>query len=92
MTHGGLLGVQEAMAAGTVMMGIPLGGDQFENIDMIVKHDLGMRLDLDSITAETFGHALNRTLKNETYRQVFFNFSFLTINNVILIMFFQNIF
>ncbi|KAF7998051.1 hypothetical protein HCN44_009449 [Aphidius gifuensis] len=69
VTHGGLLGTQEAIAWGVPMIGIPIFSDQFSNIDTYVKKNLAVYLDVHKLTAETLTNAVNDILKNPIYQK-----------------------
>ncbi|KAL0120594.1 hypothetical protein PUN28_008345 [Cardiocondyla obscurior] len=68
ITHGGLMGTQEAITYGVPMIGIPLFGDQFPNIDRYVARNIALRLDVYMITEEKMDDALNTILWNPLYR------------------------
>lgn len=68
ITHGGLLSVQEAFYTAVPIMGIPMWDDQFENVDLCVKKNIGVRIDLNEITEKTLDMALKRILKNSTLK------------------------
>ncbi|KYM99800.1 PREDICTED: UDP-glucuronosyltransferase 2B31-like [Cyphomyrmex costatus] len=69
ITHGGLMGTQESIACGVPMIGIPLFADQFTNIDRYVARNIALRLDIDTITEESFDAALNAILRDPLYRE-----------------------
>lgn len=51
------------------MIGIPLFGDQFYNIDCLVKKGVTIRLDLGNISEKSLDSALHALLHNSEYRQ-----------------------
>ncbi|XP_069675718.1 UDP-glucosyltransferase 2-like [Periplaneta americana] len=68
ITHGGLLGTQEAIYAGVPMVGIPVILDQPLNIMNCVSKGVAVQLDYDSITTENVLKALNKVLHDPSYR------------------------
>ncbi|XP_043264519.1 UDP-glucosyltransferase 2-like [Colletes gigas] len=69
LTHGGLLGVQEAIYFGIPMIGIPLFGDQPTNLQNAASKNLAVSLgSLNNVTEETLTYAFDVILKNNTYR------------------------
>ncbi|XP_069670460.1 UDP-glycosyltransferase UGT5-like [Periplaneta americana] len=68
ITHGGLLGTQEAIYAGVPMVGIPVILDQPLNIMNYVSKGVAVHLDYDSITTENVLKALNKVLHDPSYR------------------------
>ncbi|XP_069670475.1 UDP-glucosyltransferase 2-like [Periplaneta americana] len=68
MTHGGLLGIQEAIYAGVPMLGIPMAHDQPLNVKNCVSKGVAVQLDYDSITTENVLKALNKVLHDPSYR------------------------
>ncbi|KZC14187.1 UDP-glucuronosyltransferase 2C1 [Dufourea novaeangliae] len=70
ITHGGLLGTQEAVYCGVPMLGIPLFGDQHSNVAYSVKKGLALELDYYGLSYETISSALNEMLKNKSYGEV----------------------
>ncbi|EZA57757.1 UDP-glucuronosyltransferase 1-9 [Ooceraea biroi] len=70
ITHGGLMGTQEAIACGVPMIGIPLFADQRININNYVNKKVAISLkSIDDVTEEKLTSALNTILKDPSYRE-----------------------
>ncbi|XP_032686701.1 UDP-glucuronosyltransferase 2A3-like [Odontomachus brunneus] len=69
ITHGGLMGTQEAVACGVPMIGIPLFADQFTNIDTYVARNIAVKVNVGGITEEKLDAALNAILWDPLYRE-----------------------
>ncbi|XP_046836138.1 uncharacterized protein LOC124431841 [Vespa crabro] len=69
ITHGGLMGTQEAISCGVPMIGIPIFGDQFANVINYVKHNIAIKLDYENLSQDEMDAALNAILNNSTYRE-----------------------
>jgi len=68
ITHGGYLSTLEAMIHSVPMIGIPLFGDQFENINNYVDKNVAVKLDISKITEKDMDTALNAILYDPRYR------------------------
>ncbi|EAT45643.1 AAEL003102-PA [Aedes aegypti] len=67
ITHGGLLGMTEALYHGKPMVGIPIFGDQPMNIEKAVRSGFAVFLDYDDINEDTVDKAINEVLNNPSY-------------------------
>lgn len=65
ITHGGLLGAQEAVYCGVPILGIPLFGDQHLNMAYFVKKGLALKLDYRQLSYAPVSNALNELLVNK---------------------------
>jgi glucuronosyltransferase len=66
ITHGGLLGTQEAVYNAVPMVGIPLFSDQHHNIENYVSKGIAVKLDYYSISKDSVISALQTILENST--------------------------
>ena len=64
ITHGGLLGTQEAVYAGVPMVGIPLFADQDLNIRNCIARGISVMVEYDAVTKESISNALKTVLHN----------------------------
>ncbi|XP_043468543.1 UDP-glucosyltransferase 2-like [Leptopilina heterotoma] len=69
MTHGGLLSTTEALYYGVPMIGFPVFGDQFTNVQRLVKKGMAISMDYKTVTEESLTEALNSVLYNASYRE-----------------------
>jgi len=53
ISHGGISGLYEAVDAGVPVLGFPLFGDQYRNIDNLVNAGMAISVDLLSVSEET---------------------------------------
>ena len=68
MTHGGLIGIEEALYHGVPLIGFPIFGDQFSNVRLLVNKNMAVAMNYKSVTEESLDVALNEVLKNPVYR------------------------
>ncbi|XP_045540089.1 UDP-glycosyltransferase UGT5 [Papilio machaon] len=68
ITQGGLQSTDEAITAGVPLVGIPMLGDQWYNVEKYVYHKIGVRLDFEELTEEKLKKALLDVAGNESYR------------------------
>jgi len=57
----------EAIICGVPMIGIPLFGDQFENIDECVDKNIAVKLDIVNVKEQDMDRALNAILYDPRY-------------------------
>ncbi|XP_072755634.1 UDP-glucosyltransferase 2-like [Anoplolepis gracilipes] len=69
ITHGGLMGTQEAIAYGVPMIGIPLFADQFMNVNAYVARNVAVKLDFNKMTEKDMDAALNAVLWDPLYKE-----------------------
>ncbi|CAH2058060.1 unnamed protein product, partial [Iphiclides podalirius] len=69
ITQGGLQSTDEAIMAGVPLIGIPMLGDQWYNVEKYVRHKIGLRLDLDIINEEIFENAIKTVIQDKSYRK-----------------------
>ncbi|KAF9423652.1 hypothetical protein HW555_000978 [Spodoptera exigua] len=69
ITQGGLQSTDEAITAGVPLIGLPMLGDQWFNVERYEYHRIGMRIDWDTFTEEKFENAVNKIIGDESYRQ-----------------------
>lgn len=70
ITHGGLMGTQEAIAHAVPMVGIPIFGDQQTNVLTYERKKIAVALELKDINAETLTNAVKTVLNDPIYRFV----------------------
>ncbi|KAL0838907.1 hypothetical protein ABMA28_016920 [Loxostege sticticalis] len=68
ISHGGLIGTQEAIYHGVPIIGIPIYGDQFNNLLQIQHAGLGKLLQFHDINEHTLQEMLNEVLTNDTFK------------------------
>ncbi|XP_015121996.1 UDP-glucuronosyltransferase 1-9 [Diachasma alloeum] len=69
ITHGGLLGTQEAIAHKVPMIGIPFFGDQHTNMRNYENRGIAVILDVKTLNENSLTNAINTVLKDPTYRK-----------------------
>lgn len=68
MTHGGLMGTQEAVYCGVPMIGLPVFSDQPQNMKLYVGKKVAVSLDHEQLTVEKFDDAFNALLHDPSYK------------------------
>ncbi|XP_050427170.1 UDP-glucosyltransferase 2-like [Adelges cooleyi] len=68
MSHGGQLGVHEAIHSGVPVIGIPFFFDQPRNILKLVSQGAGILLDYDLLSREYLSDAINTIITNSSYQ------------------------
>ncbi|XP_076244173.1 UDP-glucosyltransferase 2-like isoform X2 [Calliopsis andreniformis] len=69
ITHGGVMGVQEAVYCGVPLIGIPLFGDQEKNLRLMESKNIAIVMELEKITEESMNAALDAILHNPKYKE-----------------------
>ncbi|CAB3221864.1 unnamed protein product [Arctia plantaginis] len=69
ISHGGLIGTQEAIFNGVPIIGIPIYADQYNNLLQAQYLGFGKILEYHDINEESLGKFLNEVLADESYRE-----------------------
>ncbi|KAF2903124.1 hypothetical protein ILUMI_03060 [Ignelater luminosus] len=69
ITQGGLQSLEEAIYNHVPIIGVPVMGDQHQNIKKIVNKGLGLQIDLLSLEKKAFKNAILEVISNPKYRQ-----------------------
>nr|UAX26436.1 UDP-glucuronosyltransferase [Galleria mellonella] len=67
ITQGGLQSTDEAISAGVPLVGMPMLGDQWYNVEQYVRLGIGVRLDMEDLTEEKFHNAVETTINDKRY-------------------------
>ncbi|XP_032584974.1 UDP-glycosyltransferase UGT5-like [Drosophila mojavensis] len=67
-SHGGLMGLTEAVASGVPVVGMPVYGDQYLNVAALVQRGMAVRVDLRQFSEQTVFDALTQAL-DPSYKQ-----------------------
>lgn len=65
--QGGLQSTDEAIDATVPLVGIPMMGDQFYNVQKYVELGIGVKVDAVTLTKETLLNGINTVLNNDRY-------------------------
>ncbi|CAH0715015.1 unnamed protein product, partial [Brenthis ino] len=65
ITQGGLQSSDEAITAGVPLIGVPIVGDQFFNVEHYVRLKIGIRLNIKSLTEDILENAIESIIKND---------------------------
>ncbi|XP_049873915.1 UDP-glycosyltransferase UGT5-like isoform X2 [Pectinophora gossypiella] len=68
ISHGGLIGTQEATYNGVPIIGIPITGDQYNNLLLAQNIGFGRILRYHDISEETLGNNLKEVLKDDSFK------------------------
>lgn len=68
ITHGGLMSSQESLTFGVPIIGLPLFGDQFSNVEFFMKKNMALISNVKSLTEESIHGALKKILNNPKYK------------------------
>lgn len=63
--QGGLQSTDEALSAGVPVIGIPMLGDQWFNVEQYVKFNIGKGLLLESMTEESLMEAITTVIEDD---------------------------
>ncbi|XP_023937655.2 UDP-glycosyltransferase UGT5-like [Bicyclus anynana] len=69
ITQGGLQSTDEALTAGVPLIGVPMLGDQWFNVEKYVIHNIGMKLGIETLTDEILKNAIENVIGNTSYRE-----------------------
>ncbi|XP_049787775.1 UDP-glucosyltransferase 2-like [Schistocerca cancellata] len=69
ITHGGMLGLQEAVAAGVPMLVVPVLGDQPHNAASLSSRGVALTLTVRQLTEHNVRDALDRLVNDTSYRK-----------------------
>lgn len=65
ISHGGLLGLGEAVASGVPVLGIPLFSDQPNNVAALVERGAGLLVDYNNISVTSLTWALEKLINDK---------------------------
>ncbi|KAL0852994.1 hypothetical protein ABMA27_012777 [Loxostege sticticalis] len=68
ITHGGLLGIQEAIYHGVPVVGVPIYGDQYNNLLQMQQAGLGRVLQFYDLNEHSLEEMLNLVLSDESFK------------------------
>ncbi|KAI5633118.1 UDP-glucoronosyl and UDP-glucosyl transferase domain-containing protein [Phthorimaea operculella] len=65
ITQGGLQSTDEAIVAGVPLIGIPMLGDQWYNVEKYVHHGIGLKLSIETVNEEQLTNAIKEVIDNK---------------------------
>ncbi|KAJ0171764.1 hypothetical protein K1T71_012527 [Dendrolimus kikuchii] len=68
ITQGGLQSTDEAISAGVPLIGVPMLADQWYNVEQYVRHKIGARLDMETLTKDKFKDTIQMVTGDERYK------------------------
>ncbi|XP_043282575.1 UDP-glucosyltransferase 2-like isoform X1 [Venturia canescens] len=69
ITHGGMLGIQEAIHFAIPMIAMPIFAEQFSNANRVAFIKIGIKLSVEVLTEETLDEALHEIFYNPIYKK-----------------------
>ncbi|XP_072371698.1 UDP-glucuronosyltransferase 3A1-like [Scyliorhinus torazame] len=69
VTHGGLNSLMEATYHGVPVIGIPLFGDQFDNMVRVEAKGLGLTIQVNQLQAQQLGNAMATVIGDKRYKR-----------------------
>ncbi|XP_045507238.1 UDP-glucosyltransferase 2-like [Colias croceus] len=69
ITQGGLQSTDEAINAGVPLIGIPMLGDQWYNVEKYLYHGIGVKLDMETVTDKELETAIDNVIRDKSYRE-----------------------
>ncbi|CAG4992098.1 unnamed protein product [Colias eurytheme] len=69
ITQGGLQSTEEAIDAGIPLLGIPLIGDQWYNVEIYEHFKIGLKVDFEAMTEDSLREAIDKLINDSSYRQ-----------------------
>ncbi|XP_046972412.1 UDP-glucosyltransferase 2-like [Vanessa cardui] len=69
ITQGGLQSTDEALTAGVPLIGVPMLGDQWFNVEHYVKHNMGIKLNIETLTEAQLKDSIETIITNNSFRE-----------------------
>ncbi|CAH0715018.1 unnamed protein product, partial [Brenthis ino] len=69
ITQGGLQSTDETIDAAVPVIGIPMLGDQWYNVEKYVYHKIGLQLDITTLAETEFREAITTVIKDKSYKE-----------------------
>ncbi|CAH2098355.1 unnamed protein product [Euphydryas editha] len=69
ITQGGLQSTDEAITAGVPLVGVPMLGDQWFNVEQYVKLNIGKHISIETLTEDELTKVITTVINDGSYRQ-----------------------
>ncbi|XP_026331658.1 UDP-glucuronosyltransferase 2B14-like [Hyposmocoma kahamanoa] len=69
ITQGGIQSTGEAITAHVPMIGVPMLGDQWYNVEKYIVHGIGKKLDWETLSVKQIRDAIEGMIEDESYRR-----------------------
>ncbi|XP_046972410.1 UDP-glucosyltransferase 2-like [Vanessa cardui] len=69
ITQGGLQSTDEAVTAGVPLIGVPMLGDQWFNVEQYVINNIGIKLNIETLTEAQLKNAIETIITNNSFRE-----------------------